>query len=117
MSPRLCLCGCGQPVPIPRRKDGYRVSMRSVPVRYYASRACSSKVARAARASAVAQRQRLAVHRDWAEPDVTACAYCGEDVIDGRELHRACAMRQARAARWTRGPHEAKQTVVWKAVA
>ncbi len=46
---RLCLCGCGAFVTIPRRKDGYRQSKRSQRVRVYASRACSLKFARAAR--------------------------------------------------------------------
>jgi hypothetical protein len=52
---RPCLCGCGQCVTIPRRKDGYRQSRRCEPVRVYATRACSLKFARAAR-----QRQRAA---------------------------------------------------------
>lgn len=51
---RLCLCGCGRPVSTPRRKDGYRVSLRSVPIRYYATRACSLKFARLARATKAA---------------------------------------------------------------
>ncbi len=46
---RACLCGCGVAVLVPRKKNGYRVSKRSVPVRHYASRACSLKMARAAK--------------------------------------------------------------------
>lgn len=49
---RPCLCGCGRLVSTPRRKDGYRVSLRWVPVRYYASRACAAKLARAAKVRA-----------------------------------------------------------------
>jgi hypothetical protein len=52
---RLCLCGCGLFVTIPRRKDGYRQSRKCEPVRSYATRACALKFARAAR-----QRQRAA---------------------------------------------------------
>jgi hypothetical protein len=46
---RACLCGCGVAVLVPRKKNGFRVSKRHAPVRYYASRACSLKMARAAK--------------------------------------------------------------------
>lgn len=62
---RPCLCGCGQIVNIPRRKDGYRRSKRHAPVRHYASRACSLKVARLARATTIAQSARLAPDTEW----------------------------------------------------
>lgn len=108
---RRCLCGCGQPVSVPRRKDGYRVSRKSVPVRYYASRVCAAAVARQAKARVIEQRQRLSVTADQPiEP--TTCLYCGEDVLTGREMHGACAMRKARESRWT----TAKPTAVWNPV-
>lgn len=49
MTVRWCLCGCGQRLVTPSRKDGRRVSRKSVPVRYYATRACAAKMARAAK--------------------------------------------------------------------
>jgi hypothetical protein len=84
-------------------------------VRFYASRACSLKMARQVRADALEQRQRLAVNVDYAsESAPKPCTYCGEDVT-GRDMHKACAMRKARASRWTRGPYTARPTAAWRA--
>lgn len=94
---RACLCGCGQPVASPRRKDGYRVSTRWVPTRFYASKACALKFAAALRSPRARRWSSDAEwNRAWRAAQVAAgrCVTCAETWAGPTRECEACRCRR-----------------------